>query len=458
MSIMNNALSGSLAAQFALTTTSQNIANLQTAGYTRQGVQLSALGPGVGVRSGGNGVEVSRLLRFSDGYKSQQMWRAASDLGQRSQTQPYLSQIERLMGDDQSSLSHGLDIFFTALNAAGADPTSSPLRQQVITAADSMAQHFNSIYKVLGSQLLSVQQQRGAIMPQLNSQVQDIAMLNQKITALAGSSSSNTSALVDERDRAIDGLAKLVALEVQEQPDGSSSVSLRGGQPLVIGGLAGTISVATSAAGVQSLNLGFATSTFALNSSTIGGQLGGLGDLENNTLLPLRQSVADMAGAIASQVNTQLAAGTDMNGVAGTPLFQFNPISSTGMLRIVAGIDANQLAFSADGTPGDSANLQKLIDIHSKPVVLASIGSVLLGDADTQLVGKLAIDSQQNRSLLETATTLRHQAEDDWASTSGVNKDEEAVNLVEYQNMFQANMKVISVANALFDATLAMFN
>jgi flagellar hook-associated protein 1 FlgK len=457
MSILNNALSGSLAAQFALNTTSQNIANVQTAGYTRQGVQLSARGPGVGVRASGNGVEVSRLLRFSDGYKSQQMWRAASDLGQRTQTQPYLNQIERLMGDDQSSLSHGLDIFFTALNAAGADPTSSPLRQQVITAADSMAQHFNSIYKVLGGQLLSVQQQRGAIVPQLNSAVRDIATLNQKITALAGST-SNTSALVDERDRAIDGLAKLVSLEVQEQPDGSSSVSLRGGQPLVIGGLAGSISVATDAAGMQSLNLGFATSSFALNSSTIGGQLGGLGDFENNTLLPLRQSVADMAGAIASQVNAQLAAGTDMNGAAGAPLFQFNPTSSTGMLRIVAGIDANQLAFSSDGTPGDSANLQKLIDINSKPVVLASIGSVLLGDADTQLVGKLAIDSQQNRSLLDTATTLRNQAEDDWASTSGVNKDEEAVNLVEYQNMFQANMKVISVANALFDATLAMFN
>ncbi len=454
---MNNALSGSLAAQFALNTASQNIANLQTAGYTRQGVQLAALGPGTGSRAGGNGVEVSRLLRFSDGYKSQQMWRAASDLGARSQTQPYLSQIERLMGDDQSSLSHGMDIFFTALNAAGADPTSSPLRQQVISAADSMSQHFNSIYKVLGSQLLSVQQQRGAIVPQLNSKVQDIATLNQKIAALNGSS-SNSSALVDERDRAIDGLAKLVALEVQEQPDGSSSVSLRGGQPLVIGNLAGRIGVTTSAAGVQSLNLSFSSSTFALSGGAIGGQLGGLGDFENNTLLPLRQSVADMAGAIASQVNTQLAAGTDMNGAAGAPLFQFNPTSSTGMLRIVAGIDANALAFSADGTPGDSANLQKLIAINTKPVVLTSIGSVLLGDADTQLVGKLAIDSQQNRSLLETATTLRNQAEDDWASTSGVNKDEEAVNLVQYQNMFQANMKVISVANSLFDATLAMFN
>ncbi|MEG1116745.1 MAG: flagellar basal body protein, partial [Janthinobacterium sp.] len=73
MSIISNALSGSIAAQAALNAASQNIANLQTAGYTRQGVLLSSLGAGVGVRSAGNGVEVSALLRFADAYKSQQM-------------------------------------------------------------------------------------------------------------------------------------------------------------------------------------------------------------------------------------------------------------------------------------------------------------------------------------------------------------------------------------------------
>jgi flagellar hook-associated protein 1 FlgK len=73
-------------------------------------------------------------------------------------------------------------------------------------------------------------------------------------------------------------------------------------------------------------------------------------------------------------------------------------------------------------------------------------------------VGKLGIDSQQNQALLKTATTIRQQSEDDWKSTSGVNQDEEAINLVEFQNMYQANMKVIAVANSLFDATLAMFN
>ena len=99
MAIINNALSGALAAQLALTTSSQNIANLQTKGYTRQAAMLTAIGPEANPHSPGNGVHVSSLLRFSDNYKSQAMWRAAADLGSYSQTQPYLSQLENVMGD-----------------------------------------------------------------------------------------------------------------------------------------------------------------------------------------------------------------------------------------------------------------------------------------------------------------------------------------------------------------------
>src|SRR5471032_2200975 len=191
MSISYNALSGALAAQAALNTVSQNIANSQTKGYTRQGVLLQALAGD----SSGNGVQVGSLLRFSDSYKSQQMWRAASDLGQHTQVQPYLTQMEKVMSDDQSSLSYGIDNFFKALNAAGVDPNSTPLRQQVITAADSMSQQFNSIYNVTANQVISVQQQRSAILPSLNESLAGIAALNQQIISV-GVSGTNTSALI----------------------------------------------------------------------------------------------------------------------------------------------------------------------------------------------------------------------------------------------------------------------
>jgi len=455
MSITYNALTGALAAQAALNTTSQNIANLQTKGYSRQGTLLTTAGPDAGSKGAGNGVQVSSLIRFSDSFKTQQLWRSNSDLGAHTQVQPYLTQLEQVMSDDKSSISSGIDGFFQALNAASGDPTSTPYRQQVITAAGAMSEQFNSIYNLTANQLISVQQQKTAILPQLNESLASIASLNAQIAAV-GALGSNTSALYDQRDQLIDQVAQQVAIQVTENADGTRSVSLDSGQPLVSATNAGNLSYDYSS-GSPVLTIDFNKTKFVLDDTKVGGQLGGLADYATNTLKPLQQSIADMADQMSTAVNNTLTAGTDANGNPGTPLLVFNPSSATGLLEVAPGVQASQLAFSADGTPGDSGNLQNLIAIRNQPVTLTSVGSVLLGDADTQLVGKLGIVSQQNQALLKTATTVRQQAEDDWKSTSGVNQDEEAINLVEFQNMYQANMKAIQVANSLFEATLSMF-
>ena len=442
-----------MAAQAAVNAASQNIANMNTRGYTRQGVLLGAVA-GSTPQSPGGGVEVKSLLRFSDAYKSQQMWRAASDLGARTQTQPYMTQLERVMGDNGSSISSGIDNFFKALNAAGVDPTSTPLRQQIVTAADAMAQHFNSINSVMSNQVLSVHQQRDALVPQVNTTLSNIAALNGKISG-AGATGTNVSALIDARDQAIDELAGKMALEVIDQPDGSRSVSLKSGQPLVLGSIAGSISTSLNPANQQILTLQFATSTFVVDNATVGGQMGGLSEFETKTLLPMQQAVKTIATELATKINAQLAAGKTMTGLSGGPLFVLAP-GSANILGITPGFTAAALALSSTTAAGDSGNLQELIKIKNNSIFVPPIGPVMIGDADTQLVGKLGIDSQQNKALLSTANTVREQAVADWLSTSGVNKDEEAVNLLEFQKMFQANMKVISVANDMFDATLAM--
>jgi flagellar hook-associated protein 1 len=454
MSILNNALTGALASQVALSASSQNIANLQTKGYTRQSAVLSAVAPSAGSAGAGNGVRVTSLMRFSDDYKTQQLWRAGADLGAYSQTQPYMTQLEQVMGDDSSNLSDGIDKFFAAMNAvAGVDPTSTPLRQQVVTAGNLMAQRFNSLNNVFSAQIQSINQQRASLVDQANASIASIASLNAQI-ASANANGSNASSLIDQRDQAIDSLSSQMALEVSNQADGTRDVSLKGGQALVLGGVAATLSVKGGTS--QSFSMTIAGTSFDIDPTKAGGQLGGLSSYMQDTLLPLQQGVADMAQQLASKINDQLAAGKTMDGSNGKPLFVFNPGSTSNMLQVADGFQAADLAFSSDGTPGDTGNLQKLVAIKNQTLSVTGLGNVLVSDADTQLVGKLAVDSQQNKSALATAQTMRDQAESDWQSTSGVNQDEEAVNLVEYQNMYQANMKVMSVANALFDATLQM--
>ncbi|HAK93322.1 flagellar hook-associated protein FlgK [Massilia timonae] len=455
MTIINNALSGALAAQLALSASSHNIANLQTKGYTRQSALLMAVGPDASGRSAGNGVQVTSLLRFSDNYKTQAMWRANSEQGMYSQSQPYLTQLESVMSDASASLSAGIDDFFKAINAVAGDPGSTPLRQQVLTAAGLMGERFNGLNNVFNTQLTSVRQQRSALVDSANVDIATIARLNKQIIETQASGVS-ASSLIDARDQAIDDLSSKMALEVSDNPDGSRDVSLKSGQALVIGSMHGTLKAAPSADSPQAFSISFANSTFTLDASKMGGQLGGLTQFEINTLLPLQEDVDSLAEQIATLVNEQLADGFTAPDIAGTPLFVYTPGNGSDMLKTVAGFKAEDLAFSSDGAPGDTGNLQKLAALKGSSIELPNIGSVLLSDADTQMLGKLAVDSKINKAALKTAETVRVQSINDWQSTSGVNEDEEAVKLVEFQRMYQANMQVISIANSLFDATLAM--
>ncbi|MGH8853195.1 MAG: flagellar hook-associated protein FlgK, partial [Telluria sp.] len=305
MAIINNALSGALAAQVALTASSNNIANLQTKGYTRQAALLSAIGPYGNTRSSGNGVQVTSLLRFSDGYKSQAMWRAASELGAHSQTQPYLSQLENVMGDDTASLSAGIDQFFGALNAVAGDPGSTPLRQQVLTSAGLMAERFNGLNNVFNSQLQSVRTQRGAIVDSANAQIATIASLNKQISeAQAGGISA--SSMIDARDQAIDDLASKMSLEVSDNAEGTRDVSLKTGQALVLGSMHGSLKAAPTATSPQEFSLSFGGTTYVLDAGKLGGQLGGLAKYETEKLVPLQNDIADIARQIADKVNAQL--------------------------------------------------------------------------------------------------------------------------------------------------------
>jgi len=457
MSLIYNALSGALAAQAGLSATSQNVANVMTPGYSRQGVLLASVQPlQSGALSAGSGVTVPSLLRFSDNYKSLQMWSAASELGQRSTAQPYFTQLEQVLGEDESGINSGLDAFFGALNAASVEPTSSPLRQQVITTADALAQRFNSLNQVLSNQRASVAQQRYTSIAQVNTLSQQIAKLNEQIARTQGTG-VNPSGLIDARDAKIDELSSLVALQVVPQSDGSSSVSLRGGQPLVVGARAADMRVQWNPDGSQTLFVDFASESFSLANTRLGGQMGGLDDFEARSLVPLMESVMGMAQQLADNVNGQLAAGYALDGTTGLPLFVLDATGATGVLQVRADVTAAQLAFSSNpATPGNSDNLQALIALQRQPVTLAALGSVSLADAMTQLVAQLGMQSQQNTAALSTAQTVRDQAQESWKSTSGVNLDEEAANLMQYQQMYQANMKVIAIANELFDSTLAM--
>ncbi|MGV2290588.1 flagellar hook-associated protein FlgK [Trinickia sp. YCB016] len=447
MNMISIGLSGTLAAQLALNTSSNNIANLMTPGYSRQGVLIASLATG--------GVYTPSLIRFNDTYKTHQLWASNSQTGQYGASQTYLDQLEAAFGGDMtgSDLSLGMTSFFNALHDASVDPTSSANRDGVLHAADGMAQQFNNMSKVFTDQVNTLEQQRVSTVDQVNSLSKSIADLNKQIAA-AQATGSDTSTLEDQRDHAIDQLSEFADVRVVMQDNGTADVSLAGGQPLVKGSKASTMSVdRDSSTGLQTISIQYGNQTFGVPDDKIGGALGGLHDYEVNTLRPQMQSLNDLKKQFADTFNAQLQAGFDKNGNPGKPLFNYDPAS--GNLSIDTSMTGDDLAFSGDpNAPGDTSNLLKLMDIQNQDVTLPGVGTVKFGTATTSMSGAIGAASQKNQQSANTANSVRAQAVSAWGSVSGVNQDEEAVSLVQYQQMYQANMKVISVANQLFQSVI----
>ena len=446
--------SGVRASQIALSATGQNIANVNTPGFSRLTPDLMSLGGQTSVSIGG-GVQVSSIRRLSNDFQNQQLWRATTDKNYFNSSQQYLTALEGLIDSEGSSVSVGLDNFFAALSEASSTPESIALRQQIIGEAKQLAQRFNGLNSNIGTQLNALQGQRVAMTSEINGLSGNIAELNAQIREME-SSGRDTAALRDYRENLVKDLSQYVGIRVQESSDGTLSVSLANGQPLVAGVTAGQLKVDANLAGEQQMTLVFAKTTFPLNQQGLGGSLGGLYDTEYGALRPAQQDLHDMASAVAKMVNDTLTGGFDLKGNPGQPLFVYNPGSTSGMLAVNA-LGASELAFSAaPGEVGNNKVLLSLLELKSAGIQVAG-NTVPLNDAYAGLVGRVASASRQNQADLGAATTVTAQAQAQRDSVSAVNLDEEAVNLMAYQQAYQANMKVISTSNDLFNAVLAMF-
>lgn len=448
------AYSGVRAAQIALSTTGQNIANVNTPGFSRLHTVAGSLA-GQSALNVGGGVQVTSIRRLSSDFQNQQLWRATTEQHYYSSAQQYLTSLEGLMAGDGSSISVGLDQFFAALSEASATPGSIALRQQIIDEANNLGQRFNGLNSNIDAQIKALHEQRGAMATEINGLTENIALLNRKIVETE-SISGDSSALRDHRESLVNDLSQYASLRIHEVPDGSLSVALANGQPLVAGNSAGRLQVNTIASGEQEVVLAFAGTSFPLRQDGFGGAFGGLYDVEYDSLRPNQQALHDMASELAQMVNATLATGFDLDGNAGQALFAYDASSTTAMLT-VNGLAPKELAFSsAAGESGNNEVLLDLLDLKGQTITLNG-NQVTLNDAYAGLLGQVASSSRQNQADLKSATAVTQQAQAQRDDVSAVSLDEEAVNLMTYQQAYQANMKVISTANQLFDDMLAAF-
>lgn len=453
MSMMSQiGYSGVVAAQIGLNTTAQNIANMRTPGYSRLTTVMGSVA-GTSSQQIGGGVVVNAVRRMSDDFKTQQVWRATTDMHYYQAGQDYLSSLEGVMSGEGSNISMGLDNFYAALSAASDRPADIPLRQQILAEMKNLTQRFNGLNTNISNQLDALHEQRSAMGNEINGLANNLALINQKIVE-AESTGGDSASLRDHRELLVSELSKYTDVRVNEARDGSLTISMPNGQPLVAGNTAGQLTITTNAAGQQEVALSFAGTSFPLRQDSLGGAFGGLYDVEHNQLLPAKEQLMEMAGALTTMVNDTLATGFDLAGNPGQPLLAFNPNSATGLLQM-SDMKPEELAFSAKvGEPGDNTVLLAMIELKNKKVTVNG-NTVTLNEAYSGMLGEVASASRQNQADFKSAVAVAEQAQYQRDSVSGVSEAEEAQNMMGYEQAMQANMKVIQTANELFDTILA---
>ncbi|WP_299019603.1 flagellar hook-associated protein FlgK [uncultured Photobacterium sp.] len=464
MSIINIGLSGLNSSNAGLSVTAHNIANVNTAGYSRQRV-----GFGAEVNShGGAGVGVSSVERMADNYLNQQIYKQKGSWGYNSVRHQYMSKTEILLNNESSSINKGLDRFNAALSEASTAPQDVAHRQTILSQSQSMVQRFNNMNSQLDNQTKQVNGQLDAALSKANSLTASIARMND---SLRNSADNEMTDLLDSRDEAIRQLSSMMDVNTNYNDDGTITVTLDQGQPLVNGSQASKLNQTPDG----SLELQRGNGRLALDNK-MGGTLGGLIQYRDGELKELQQELDVMAYSFATQFNETHAKGFDLNDNPGQAVFGgVDQIEGAAKNLTLLVDDPKQLAFASKaGEPGNSETLQQLIDLKNAPVsidttkltpaeadkfktAIAKLDSKPIHSSYTGMMGDWAIETAQIESDTEAAKSLVKQAEGDRATISGVNLDEEAASIMTYTQMYQANAQVISTAQQLFDVTLSMF-
>ena len=525
--------------QRAISTTGNNIANANTDGYSRQQVSFASRSPQyLGGLALGAGVEVSSIHRAYDQFLAADVQARTSSSGYFSFYATTTAQIDNLMADPATSLASAMDGLFTAMEAVASSPTSQPERQVMLAEAQSLATRFNYVDSRLSELAENTNQQMAVFVADINQYTQGIARLNEQIARLERTPGGSPNDLLDERDRAIEALSKLVRVETRAQDDGSVNIFTASGHTLVSQFTADSLrlEIGPQPDGPARVYLsGNRGAERDLTSVSLGGELGAAFDVTKTVIDQTRRDIGLLAVGLVETFNAQHRAGDTLDQVAGndffnaiTPLSTASPTNSGTATASAIIDDATQLtgasyrinytqtgiaitnlstnqtqeidgetltidglsitvspasdetvgdrflieptgraasamsvaiteasdiaAASSGGSVGDNQNMLSLIDLRDANALRG--GTQSFYEVHGSVVSQVAIDTRSARANAETEQSLLQSVTDRRNGITGVNLDEEAANLVRYQQAYQAAAQIITTANDVFDSLL----
>ena len=376
--LLGTTLSGLLSFQRSLATTSHNIANVNTEGYSRQRVNLTALpAENIGGAIVGRGVGINSIDRVLDGFQVAEVRGNLTQQGRLEVFSQLSREIDSLLGSADSGLAPALLGFFEGVQAAADDPSSTGARQSLLSQANVLAGRLTSLDDRLVAQQNGLTDRLAASIPEVNALAAAVAELNSGIVEASAVSGSLPNDLLDQRDQVIAKLSEQLAVEVVGQSDGSVNIFIGSGQALVLAGEASELRFGNGEFGAASpdIFLDSISGTSMITNNLAGGQIGGLLDAGRELVAPARNQLGQLSIALARAANAVHEGGLTLKGELGSALFavgapqSFESSANGGSASLnVVIADEGQLTASDYQLQLDAAGPQ-LIRLDSNAVV-----------------------------------------------------------------------------------------
>jgi flagellar hook-associated protein 1 len=451
-SIMDIAQQALMADQDALNVTANNVANQNTPGYTREVVTFQSV-DAVTLSGGsvGSGVTASATSQ-RDRVLEQRVQQQTQVEAQSGALESALQQIQNIFGlssttssASATALGTATNSFFSALTALSSDPADTATRQNVLSAANTLAGAFNSAANQLTQVSSSLNQQVVGDVSQVNSLTTTIASLNAQITSISPNGDAGT--LEDQRQSAIAQLSQLVGLDQISTENNGITLTTSNGAVLVSGSKSFAVST-TQVGGTTHILAG--VNGQDVTSNLTGGDLGGVLQARDQQLPSYESSLDSLAFGIGTEVNQQNELGVDLNGNPGAALFTLPPTQSgaAGLIQ-VATTDPSAIAAAAPGE-GSAGNSNILAGLSNPNVQGGQVAAQFLASFLGQIGSDTSAATTDNSAQQATLTQLTTQRD----SLSGVSLDEEASNLTQYQRAYQAAAQVFNIANTVMASAL----
>ena len=355
-------LSALLAQQRALATTSNNVANASTPGYSRQRLELNERPvEQVGSNFVGTGVKTDLNRRITDDLMLGQV-RSSMAGSKRADTFADLAtSLDDLLGGTDTGLNAAIQSFSDALQAVSNDPSSTSARQTLLTAAQSTVARFTSLSQRLDSISADNRSRVSDAADQISTIGASIADINKQILA-AGTNAPPD--LLDKRDQLLEDLSGLVQVSVAQQSDGTDAVFIGSGQALVLGTTSSKLVMLNGNLDPSDpqLVLRGAGPDVTVTQFLSGGTLGGLLDFSREMLAPTRAQIGRIAVGLVDAVNTAHKNGMDLDGqlggnffsVGGPQTFSAGTNTGSGSIAVtingVAALQATDYQLTFNGT------------------------------------------------------------------------------------------------------------